>query len=61
MLLLVRGTRMARPFSLPLSSGKIRAMAVALPVLVGAKLTRPDLHKGGGGRVGEKVPFLSLP
>lgn len=53
MLLLVRGTRMARPFSLPFSSGKMRAMAVALPVLVGARLTRPDLQQGrvgvGGG------------
>mmetsp|Transcript_54188 Transcript_54188/g.171969 ORF Transcript_54188/g.171969 Transcript_54188/m.171969 type:complete len:204 (+) Transcript_54188:211-822(+) len=32
------GTRTARPFSLPLSSGKIRAMAVADPVEVGARL-----------------------
>jgi len=34
---------MARPFSLPFSSGKMRAMAVALPVDVGARLTRPEL------------------
>jgi hypothetical protein len=43
MLLLVSGTRTARPFSLPFSSGKMSAMAVALPVLVGAKLTSADL------------------
>jgi hypothetical protein len=43
MLLLMSGTLTARPFSLPLSSGKMRAMAVALPVLVGARFTRPDL------------------
>jgi hypothetical protein len=30
--------------SLPLRSGKIRAMAVALPVLVGARFTSPDLR-----------------
>jgi len=35
---LVSGTRTAKPFSLPLSSGKMSAMAVALPVLVGARL-----------------------
>lgn len=44
MLLLVRGTRTASPLSLPLRSGKIRAMAVALPVLVGARFTSPDLR-----------------
>ena len=38
---LVSGTRTARPFSLPLSSGKMSAIAVALPVLVGARLTSP--------------------
>lgn len=32
------GTRMARPFSFPLSSGKMSAMAVAEPVEVGAWL-----------------------
>lgn len=30
------------------SSGKMRAMAVALPVEVGARLTSPDLQGGGG-------------
>lgn len=44
MLLLVSGTRTASPLSLPLSSGKMRAMAVALPVEVGAMLTKPDLY-----------------
>jgi hypothetical protein len=38
---LVSGTRTAKPFSLPLSSGKMSAMAVALPVLVGARFTSP--------------------
>lgn len=33
---LVSGTRMARPLSLPFSSGKMRAIAVAEPVEVGA-------------------------
>ncbi len=49
MLLLVSGTLTARPFSLPLRSGKMRAMAVALPVEVGARFMRPDLGRGGGG------------
>lgn len=46
MLLFVRGTLTASPLSLPFNSGKMRAMAVALPVLVGARLTRPDLRVG---------------
>mmetsp|Transcript_13572 Transcript_13572/g.33994 ORF Transcript_13572/g.33994 Transcript_13572/m.33994 type:complete len:295 (+) Transcript_13572:683-1567(+) len=37
----VSGTRTATPFSLPFSSGKISAMAVADPVEVGARLTMP--------------------
>lgn len=32
------------PFSLPLSSGKMSAIAVADPVEVGARLTSPDLQ-----------------
>lgn len=43
---LVSGTLMANPLSLPLSSGKMSAIAVALPVEVGARLTRPDLKEG---------------
>eukprot|EP00963_Diacronema_lutheri_P007625 scaffold660_cov365-Pavlova_lutheri.AAC.5 len=38
-----RGTRMASPLSLPLSSGYTRVTAVAEPVDVGARLHRPDL------------------
>ena len=51
---LVRGTRMASPLSLPLSSGKMSAMAVAEPVLVGTRLLnalRPRQAAGGVGAV----------
>jgi hypothetical protein len=44
MLLFVKGTRTASPFSFPFNSGNIKAIAVALPVLVGAKFTKPDLR-----------------
>mmetsp|Transcript_16201 Transcript_16201/g.40962 ORF Transcript_16201/g.40962 Transcript_16201/m.40962 type:complete len:258 (+) Transcript_16201:331-1104(+) len=43
MLPFVSGTRTARPLSFPLSSGKTSAMAVALPVEVGERLTMPLL------------------
>ncbi len=56
----VSGTRTARPLSFPLSSGKMRAMAVAEPVLVGARFTSPDLcqkqgYKGGSVRNGGRT------
>jgi hypothetical protein len=52
MLLFVSGTLTAMPFSLPFNSGNMRAMAVALPVLVGARLTRPDLQWREKGKWG---------
>ena len=39
------GTRMARPLSLPFSSGKMVAIAVADPVEVGARLSMPERHR----------------
>lgn len=39
------GTRTAMPFSLPLSSGKMVAMAVADPVEVGARLSMPERQR----------------
>lgn len=39
------GTRIARPFSLPFSSGKMVAIAVADPVEVGARLSMPERQR----------------
>jgi len=39
------GTLTERPVSFPFSSGKTSAMAVALPVEVGDRLTMPDLPR----------------
>lgn len=50
---LIKGTRMAWPFSLPFRSGKMRVMAVADPVVVGARLTRPE-------RARRKSDFFAL-
>mmetsp|Transcript_13746 Transcript_13746/g.23499 ORF Transcript_13746/g.23499 Transcript_13746/m.23499 type:complete len:243 (+) Transcript_13746:623-1351(+) len=47
------GTRIAWPFSLPLSSGKTSATAVADPVEVGARLSMPE-------RARRRSDFLSL-